>query len=334
MANGIKYSVIIPIYNAEKTLRRCLDSFFCQLRNDVQIILVNDGSQDASADIAEEYAAKNAAFQLINQKNAGVSCARNTGLRMAVGEYVTFVDSDDYVRSDYFSVLDQSEDSDLLVFCHEIVGFDPRSMPKLFEELQKLETYEQRLERLLSSRRIMSPWDKRFKRALIEEYQIRFPEGMQIGEDFNFCMAYAVRAKAIQIETAQIIFNDITGQDSLSRKYRPQLDEQMHAAFTKAAETIRNSALAEGEKARLLGIADYLFIKHIFSCISEEFKVRNLKYFKDRKEIVSICQKFRKSLSGTCCNTVHWGLRLALKWKLYFLFYFVTYWAKGRKLKT
>lgn len=330
----VKYSVIVPIYNSEKTLSRCLESLVNQNRKDIQIILVNDGSTDHTEEIALQYAGKHPEIDYLFKKNAGVSCARNAGLRMAVGEYVTFVDSDDYVRNDYFSVLDQSEDSDLLVFCHEIVGFDPRSMPKLFEELQKLETYEQRLERLLSSRRIMSPWDKRFKRALIEEYQIRFPEGMQIGEDFNFCMAYAVRAKAIQIETSQIIFNDITGQDSLSRKYRPQLDEQMLDAFTKVAETIRNSALAEGEKARLLGIADYLFIKHIFSCISEEFKVRNLKYFKDRKEIVSICQKFRKSLSGTCCNTVHWGLRLALKWKLYFLFYFVTYWAKGRKLKT
>lgn len=331
MLNTIKYSVIIPIYNAEKTLARCLDSLACQVREDVQIILVNDGSVDRSQAIALEYVDRFPSFVLVNQENAGVSQARNTGLDLAKGQYVTFVDSDDYVRADYFDVLDQNDDCELLVFCHEIIGDDPRSMPDLFAELKNKQTYAERLELLLSSRRIMSPWDKRFKRSIIERYGIRFPENMQIGEDFNFSMAYAVRCKEIHIETAQIIYNDITGQDSLSRKYRPNLDRQMQDAFTMVADTIHKSELAQEAKDRLLEIVDYLFVKLTFSCISEEFKTRKLNYLQDRKQITGICETFHKPLSTHQCNAVHWALRTALKWRLYIPFYLVSYWVKGRK---
>lgn len=331
MANGIKYSIIIPIYNAEKTLRRCLDSIACQLRDDVQIVLINDGSQDLSEAIAMEYVQKNPAFQVITQKNSGVSRARNTGLEVAKGEYVMFVDSDDYVRSDYFSILDQNEDCDLLVFCHEIIGDDPRNMAELFAQLREIESHSQRLELLLSSRRIMSPWDKRFKRSIIEANRIRFPEEMQIGEDFNFCMAYAVQCRVINIETSSIIYNDITGQDSLSRKYRPDLARQMLAAFAKAAAAIQDGPQPRELKKRLLAHTDYLFAKLTFSCIAEKFKAGDLRYLKDRKEIADICQQFRTPLSDDRCNVIHTALRFLLRYRLYFPFYLVSRIAKRRR---
>ena len=104
----VKYSVIIPVYNAEKTLRRCLDSLLSQPYPDCELILVNDGSSDESGIICKEYAAKHRQVCVVDKENGGVSSARNAGLDRASGKYVVFVDSDDYVADNFFSLLDQT----------------------------------------------------------------------------------------------------------------------------------------------------------------------------------------------------------------------------------
>ncbi len=100
-----KVSVIIPVYNVEKYIRECLDSVVNQTLKDIEIICVNDGSPDNSLAILEEYAAKDTRIKIINQENAGLSCARNAGLQIAQGEYIGFVDSDDWVDLDFFEKL-------------------------------------------------------------------------------------------------------------------------------------------------------------------------------------------------------------------------------------
>ena len=333
MADKMKYSVIIPIYNSEKTLPRCLESLVTQGRNDVQIIAVNDGSTDRSEKIVLEFAAKYPNVDYIYQENGGVSRARNTGLDRAKGEYVTFVDSDDYVSEDYYSVLDQSEDNDLVVFAHETVGGPGLDESKLFAELQNRETAQQRLALLLSSRKIMSPWNKRFKLSIINKHAVRFMEGLSVGEDFNFCTAYAMQCRTICVTGKKIIFNDISDQGSLSRRYRPQLDDKLVWVFQNVAKTVSGNTLYAGQTPQLLAIVDYLYVKHVFSCISEEFKQNRINYFRDRQRIVEICEKFRQPISDDRCGIVHGALRLALKWRLYFPFYFVSYVVKGRKYR-
>lgn len=333
MVDNVTYSIIIPFYNAEKTLRRCLDSLSAQLREDLQILLVNDGAQDHSVEIALEYVNKYPCFQLLNQENTGVSRARNFGLEQARGTYITFLDSDDYVTDDYFAVLDQAQDCDLLVFAHENVGGAPLDETALFSELQQLDSCEDRLACLLASRKIMSPWNKRFRRDIIKEHQLRFLPDMHTGEDFNFCMAYAVQCKSIAVTTAKIIRVDVSDQGSLSRKYRPHLDQKLKIVFDQVAETILYSPLEAQQKNRLLAITDYLFVKHVFSCVSEEFKQRKLRFFRDRRQIAEICRCFQQPLSDRYCNGIHRILRLALKWRLYFLFYWVSYLVKGRKYR-
>ncbi len=100
-----KVSIIVPVYNVEKYLGRCLDSLVMQTLEDIEIICVNDGSPDNSLAILEEYAAKDTRIRIINQENAGLSCARNAGLQIAQGEYIAFVDSDDWVDLDFFKKL-------------------------------------------------------------------------------------------------------------------------------------------------------------------------------------------------------------------------------------
>lgn len=100
-----KVSVIIPIYNVQQYLKRCLDSVIKQKYENLEIILVNDGSTDNSLEIAKEYENKDERIKLISQSNKGLSGARNTGLEYATGDYITFIDSDDYVTPDYVSYM-------------------------------------------------------------------------------------------------------------------------------------------------------------------------------------------------------------------------------------
>lgn len=100
-----KVSVIVPVYNQEKYIKRCLDSLVNQTLQDIEIICVNDGSTDSSANILAEYSEKDSRVKIINQVNSGLSEARNVGIKEAVGEYIGLVDSDDYVDLDFFEHL-------------------------------------------------------------------------------------------------------------------------------------------------------------------------------------------------------------------------------------
>ena len=101
----IKVSVIVPVYNVEKYLRECLESLVNQTLKEIEIICINDGSEDSSLEILNEYASKDSRFVIINQENCGQSVARNKGLDVAKGEYIGFVDSDDWVDLNFFENL-------------------------------------------------------------------------------------------------------------------------------------------------------------------------------------------------------------------------------------
>ncbi len=113
-----KVSIIVPVYNVEKYLRKCLDSLINQTLKEIEIICVNDGSKDNSPKILEEYAKKDNRIIVINQENAGLSVARNSGIDIAKGKYIGFVDSDDWVDLDYYEKLyysATSNDTDIAV---------------------------------------------------------------------------------------------------------------------------------------------------------------------------------------------------------------------------
>lgn len=325
MENQIKYSVIVPVFNSEKSICRCLDSLVCQNREDVQIIVINDGSSDKSEELIQGYVEQYKSICYLSQKNAGVSTARNAGLAHAVGTYITFVDSDDYVAEDYFSVLDQQKECDLLVFASRTDGCDTNGEQALLAKLQKITEKRDVLKSLLLTRKIMPPWNKRYKRALIEEKGIRFIKGMQIGEDFNFCLAYALTCNTVNICAEPVYCVDVSDAGSLSRKYRPNLARDMEQVFQAASAADRNGTYA----AEL----DYLFIKNAFSCIAEEFKAGPFPWLENREKIRKICDVFRKPLAQGYVSVTHRGLRLLLKWRMDMMIYLVAWIVKGRKYR-
>ena len=110
-----KLSVIVPVYNTEKYLRECIDSILAQTFTDFELILVNDGSTDGSGAICDEYAGKDPRVQVIHQQNGGATVARKSGVRIARGEYITFVDSDDWIDKDMYRIMLKWEPADVLI---------------------------------------------------------------------------------------------------------------------------------------------------------------------------------------------------------------------------
>ena len=110
-------SVIVPVYNVEKYIHRCVDSIINQTYTNLEIILVDDGSPDRCSEICDEYANKDSRIKVIHQKNSGLSAARNAGLDICTGDYIAFVDSDDYLDIDYFQVLESKRDNVDFIGC-------------------------------------------------------------------------------------------------------------------------------------------------------------------------------------------------------------------------
>lgn len=185
-----KVSVIIPIYNVEKYLRRCLDSVLAQTFTDIEIICINDGSTDGSAAILEEYAGKDSRIKIVNQENQGLSITRNKGLEIAVGEYIAFADSDDFYAPAFLqTLLNTMEQTGA-----DIVGCDFQKIYKKTDtlgQIHKIEPkiYPNALDVLLHPKNFIhfNVWNKLYKRDVIGD--IRFVPHIYY-EDwvFNCCV--------------------------------------------------------------------------------------------------------------------------------------------------
>ena len=171
----MQYSIIIPIYNAEATLRRCLDSLVGQQFSDYELLLINDGSTDDSDAICREYANTYSCVRYFAKENGGVSSARNLGLEQAKGEYILFVDSDDYVADNYFAAISaavKDTSPDLLLFGYCNLG-DKSAKWSTGEFYESTETgVAKQVSGALQKYLFSSLWNKVFKHDIIDEHQL------------------------------------------------------------------------------------------------------------------------------------------------------------------
>lgn len=264
------FSVIIPIYNAEKTLRRCLDSLLLA-KAPVELILVNDGSTDGSDGICREYAAARREIRYVVQENRGVSAARNRGLWEASGEYVTFVDSDDFVSENYFSVLSEAPEADLLTF-GELLVCNGRETSRIQPEALLSAVGREAFAEAFIRCRNGSPCNKRFRREIIEAHGIRFPEDLRIGEDFVFCLRYLAHAGSAAAVTPCAYIVDESDRQSNSRKYNPDVCSQALLNYRYSFDAVLGSDFSPAQKGRLAQILDYNYYRTAFACVQELFK--------------------------------------------------------------
>lgn len=188
-------SVVIPVYNCEKYISRCIDSVLMQKFKNFELILVDDGSLDNTSRICDEYIQKDKRIQVIHKKNGGVSSARNAGIRIARGEYITFIDSDDYIDEKMFEVAYREinrTQSDLFVsgICMEKWEEQQISQKSVYKiDKTKIYTVKELLEvwgNEYPAICMCGPWCKLYTTEILKKNQIFFDESLSYGEDTYF----------------------------------------------------------------------------------------------------------------------------------------------------
>lgn len=190
---AVKVSVIVPVYNAEKHLHKCIDSLLNQSLNEIEIILVNDGSNDMSGQICDEYADKYHNITVQHHENGGPAKARNIGIKTAQGEYLAFCDSDDYVQSDMYEKLYNNAkkyNSDISM-CGIAYDFGDKIISKNFKYDKFYKNHDE-VKKILKRiydcdfDGIAGPTNKLYRRLLVVDNNVLFDESMIRGEDFWF----------------------------------------------------------------------------------------------------------------------------------------------------
>ena len=228
----MKVSIIVPVYNAESVLHYCVDSILNQTFKDYELILVDDGSTDGSGALCDEYALTNENVLVKHMENQGVSVARNTGIELAKGEYICFVDSDDYVEKDFLQEMvgKAEEGFDFVLTAYQWVDDYNHNAFKtvIYKEKESYSVIDKNSLMDLSSLVLLSqPWNKLFKRKIIIENNIRMPEDISLGEDTVFVYRYLssiINHKFLVIN--KLLYNYFSNSsDSLLNKYRSDLFE-------------------------------------------------------------------------------------------------------------
>lgn len=270
-------SIIIPVYNAEKCLGYCLNSIASQTYRNLEIILVNDGSTDDSLKICNNYAFLDSRIRVIDIPNAGVSNARNVGLKAATGEYIEFADADDVLNPQMVETLVDKMDtyqSDLVICGFEMVSLNSNQQPQdiihfnsasLGEEcVYTQQLFFEKLSCILWRTSLLEcPWNKMFRKDIIRNYNLQFPIDKSLGEDFCFNIDYFAYVNKVVILSDELYYYMQINQTALTRKFQANYFEDQLYLIKKFDDVVRkNIKLSKQERVYL---AEYMVAKTIQS---------------------------------------------------------------------
>ena len=222
-------SIIVPVYNAESSLRKCVDSLIKQTYKKIEIILVDDGSRDKSAMICDEYAQLDQRVVVIHQENQGVSVARNKGIEKSTGVYIMFVDSDDWVDEKIVEILYNSlveNQSDISICSHYVVTGEEDYEIEQHEDVYISNSVD--IAYYLKERWILihMPWGALYKRKKVGEFRV----GMSYGEDTLFKLNYFAQTNSLVIISHPLYYyKSYNNSGSLTNKFSP--DYLQHYIF-------------------------------------------------------------------------------------------------------
>lgn len=210
-------SVIVPVYNSEKSLYRCVNSIILQSYKDLEIILVDDGSMDRSLQLCKELSLKDERIKVLHQENGGVSSARNLGISFAAGYYVTFVDSDDVIEETLIEKLVCGIEYTQSQLCISALNQDALGVSFTAMLCQE---QENEIGFLLDNYLLFGPVEKLYLRSIITEHEIRFPEGYSFGEDLLFNFQYLEHIQIVNYVAYCGYWYMDDNENSLSRRVR------------------------------------------------------------------------------------------------------------------
>ncbi len=229
-------SIIVPVYNAEKQLSKCLDSLCSQTYTEIELLLINDGSKDGSRKIMEHYAQRFPFVRIIDQENKGVSAARNNGIQSARGDYILFVDADDSVSSEFASKLIDALEKDGCGL--SVCGYrwiDEKSGVATVSRfaVTGIQSRDVLIDQILRFRDVNSSlWNKAFIADVIRSNGILFSEELAIGEDLCFIVDYALHIEQVNIMTEPLydyLINPEGVMSGQSRQFQEKWVTEWHA---------------------------------------------------------------------------------------------------------
>lgn len=225
-------SVIIPIYNVETYIERCIKSLLVQTYKELQIIIIDDGSTDRSLAICEEYSSNYPNIEVHHTENRGVSSARNYGLRFVKGKYVFFVDGDDYVTKTYIEHFMCEKDYDYVAGGYHTNSLEGREI-KYNDCCMSIDEYKSECRNNWNKVPSVVVWGNRYKANIIQKNRIRFDEECKIGEDTRFNVEYLSYSQTIKVvDNTEYVY--CARPDSALRKYWPErLEEEKNECILK-----------------------------------------------------------------------------------------------------
>lgn len=207
-------SFVVPIYNVENYLPRCIDSILNQTIEDIEILLVDDGSPDNCSTICDSYLKKDSRVRVLHKRNEGVSKARNMGLEMALGEYVCFVDSDDWLAPDFAEYMIKLISNGNSDFALSINNFTSQNLGQIYKDKIEIWPSEKIIDWFLSYRITIGCWNKIYRKSFLKKFNLSFNEKYISGEGLLFIIEAAKRAGNICIGRRKIYIYNIDNMTS------------------------------------------------------------------------------------------------------------------------
>jgi len=308
----IKISIIVPIYNVEKYLNQCIDSILMQTFRDFELILIDDGSPDNCGEICDDYQAKDDRIRVFHQENAGVSAARNLGLKVAQGEYIAFVDSDDWLEQEMYEILYndmQKYQADITICNHTFDYEDGRSLARYKENGNFLFDREMALNKMLEGRLFAwTLWNMLYKKSLFEG--LNFNNEISIGEDILICFELFKRS------------NKISYNSNLKYHYRQRENSACSKSFSKKSfdEIVANKVVYEDVLCNFPELREIMFYRYHMAVINAGIKIIKTDERVNKRSFQEIQNKLNNNIVMFCKNRFS-----TISQKLYALTFFMPY---------
>lgn len=290
-------SIIVPIYNSELFLERCLESIIRQTYERFEVILVNDGSTDQSLKICDDYLARFANFKLLQQENAGLSAARNAGMDIALGTYILFVDSDDRIEKNLLEkqVLNiQNQEVDLVIFGYFYDMYDSqgrvhstvKSAPT--QTISDAKTIVSSCIAMKESALIDPAWNKLFKTSIIRKLNVQFPVH-ELYEDTDFIFRYLDGVQSIYIDEACFYHYIQRDVQRITNTYNPEKFQFLKKRVEVMIDYMNRHD--DDPSQDLVSRANFWIIRYSFSCLSDlyakKLNMRHLQKIQRTKAIIN-----------------------------------------------
>lgn len=318
----MKISVIVPVYNAERYISRCVDSILKQTYSDWELLLVDDGSKDNSLAILNDYGKKDSRIRTFHQENAGAGAARNVGLENAIGDYIVFIDSDDFVEPEFFSLIIEKNTDVVFLDVNrrrEDYSIDGVEKLSIFANLPKDDV----LRNQMTGKMLWGGVRKAVKRGIIKEHKIRF-SNHKVGEEaiYSFLVLYYAQDYSF---IDKPVYNYILHSDSLSQS-------RLEDPWGDVAQYLKEKIVEIGVYEKYADTLNAFFVTAAVVSLDKIAQNNNFYDFKRKAKarvllLNQILDKERKVDTAHIMNKVRFA-RHFLKFRLVDLFFLIS---KGRR---